>query len=62
MRQRLRHALVTLAASVLVAGAASAAILPALPEAWRGPAVPWIILLAALVLVAAARRRRRPAR
>lgn len=55
----LREALVTLAAALLLAGAVSAAALPLLPQAWRGPAVPWGTLLGSVLVVALLRRRGR---
>ncbi|HNV02967.1 MAG TPA: hypothetical protein PLN93_07075 [Vicinamibacterales bacterium] len=52
MPVRFRDALVTLAVGILVAGAASAVVLPLLPGAWRIPAVPWGILLGSTLAVA----------
>lgn len=56
MPVRLRDALVTVAAGILVAGAASGVVLPLIPEAWRSPAVPWGILLGSMLAVALLRR------
>ncbi len=57
-----RATLVTCAAALLVAGAAAGVVLPALPDAWRGPWVPWGILLGSAALVGGLRHRRRPPR
>ena len=55
-----RETLVTCSAALLVAGAAAAVVLPALPEARRGPWILWGILLGSAALVAAFRHRRPP--
>lgn len=41
---------------LLLAGPLAALALVALPERWRGPAVPWAVAALAIVLVALARR------
>jgi hypothetical protein len=55
-----RETLVTCAAALLVGGVAAGVVLPALPEARRGPWVLWGILLGSAALVAGLRRRRPP--
>jgi len=59
MRQFVREALVTAAAAVCLAGPVAAVVISLSPQAWRGPALTWAILLGSVALVARLRRLRR---
>ena len=45
---------------LLLAGPLAALAVAALPERWRGPAVPWAVGALAIALVVIVRRSRRP--
>ena len=55
-----KHVLIDGLVGLLLAGPLAALALVALPEQWRGPAVPWAVLALAIGLVAILRRPKRP--
>lgn len=55
----LREAGIVAAGTLVLSGGVTAVLLPAVPDAWRRPALPWLILLASAAAVAWIRRRGR---
>ena len=57
---KLKTFFVNVLVGLLLAGPLAALALVALPEQWRGPAVPWAVVAVAVAVVAIVRRPKQP--